>query len=331
MLWPRNLETSASSKRVAYLSTIYNNHSNSESCMSHITVLKAEAIHLLNLKKGSVVVDCTLGSGGHAHAILSQLGPQGVYVGIDADPTAIAKLGDELGSYKAKVHLVQDNFKNLQSILDSLSLPHADAILADLGWRMEQFDGSSGLPRGFSFSKDEPLEMTYGDPKDYSFTAKDIVNDWAEEDIANVIFGYGEDRFARRIARTIIDKRTHGEILTSKALSEIVYEAVPAFARRGKAHPATKTFQALRIAVNDEFDTLSTLLSSGLNCLSTGGRMAIITFHSLEDRIVKQTFRSFLRDQQALLVHKKPIAPSREELLANPRARSAKLRTIEKI
>jgi len=300
--------------------------------MSHVTVLKNEAIQMLNLKKGSVVVDCTLGAGGHAHAILSQLGPKGVFVGIDADQTAIAKLGKELSSYKAKVHLVRNNFKNLQSILDSLSLTHVDAILADLGWRMEQFDGSSGLPRGFSFSKDEPLVMTYGDPKDYAFTAKDIVNDWAEEDIANVIFGYGEDRFARRIARTIVEKRnSNGEILTAKELSEIIYHAVPAFARRGKIHPATKTFQALRIAVNDEFDTLSTLLTSGLNCLSVGGRMAIITFHSLEDRIVKQTFRTFLRDQQALLVHKKPIAPSREELLANPRARSAKLRTIEKV
>lgn len=299
--------------------------------MSHITVLRAEATHMLNLSKGSVVVDCTLGSGGHAAAILSQLGPKGVFVGIDADPTAIAKFGSELGSYKAKVHLVQDNFKNLEAILDSLQLTEVDAILADLGWRMEQFDGSSGLPRGFSFSKDEPLEMTYGDPKDYAFTAKDIVNDWAEEDIANVIYGYGEDRFARRIAKVIVQKRSQAEIQTAKELSEIVYQAVPAFARHGKTHPATKTFQALRIAVNDEFDTLSTLLVSGFGRLRVGGRMAIITFHSLEDRIVKQTFRTFSRDHQALLVHKKPVAPTREELLANPRARSAKLRTIERI
>ena len=286
---------------------------------------------MLNLTKDSVVVDCTLGSGGHGHAILSCLGSGGTYIGIDADPTAIATLGKEFSSYDATVHLVNDNFKNLKSILDSLSITTVDAILADLGWRMEQFDGSSGLPRGFSFNQDEPLAMTFGEPSDYAFTAADIVNDWNEEDIANVIYGYGQDRFARRIARAIVAARKEAPIETAKQLGDIVFHAVPGVARHKKTHPATKTFQALRIAVNDEFDTLNDLLIDGFTCLKTHGRMVIISFHSLEDRMVKETFKTFVRDQNGVLVHKKPIAPSEEELQANPRARSAKLRTIEKV
>ena len=299
--------------------------------MQHVTVLKLEAINELNLNEGSVVVDCTLGAGGHAQEILERLSKRGVYIGIDADPTAIKAVKEKLSSYDATVHLVNDNFKNLRTILDSFSLTSVDAIVADLGWRMEQFDGSSGLPRGFSFSSDEPLAMTFGEPKDYAFTAADIINDWHEEDIANVIYGYGQDRFARRIARAIVKAREEQPITTAKELGEIVYQAVPGFARHKRTHPATKTFQALRIAVNDEFDTLTTLIMDGFSSLRVGGRMAIISFHSLEDRIVKQAFKTLERDHLGVLVHKKPTTPSEAELQANPRARSAKLRTIEKV
>ena len=299
--------------------------------MRHVTVLQQEATAVLNLSEGSVVVDCTLGSGGHAETILSVIGDSGVYVGIDADVSAIEANADLPARFNARVHLVHENFQNLEDILQTLSVHHVDAILADLGWRMEQFDGSSGIARGFSFKKDEPLYMTYGNPSDYAFTAQDIVNEWGEADIANVLFGYGQERFARRIAKRIVQQRIHTPITSSMQLAEIITQAIPSSYRRGRTHPATKSFQALRIAVNDEFETLQTLLQSGMRVLAQHGRMAVISFHSLEDRIVKHTFREFVRDHIGVLVHKKPITASLEEQKRNPRSRSAKLRTIEKI
>lgn len=297
--------------------------------MKHITVLKEETIAQLNLRPGSVVVDCTLGSGGHSRQALEAIGATGTLIAFDADPAAIAHNATLSTEYEATVHLVQKNFRELTSTLTELGFAHVDAIMADLGWRTEQFASTEGIPRGFSFNADEPLLMTFGDPRTYSFTAYDIVNDWQEEDIANVIYGYGEEPKARRIARKIVEVRAEAPIESSRQLAELVETVMPH--RRGKIHPATKTFQALRIAVNDEFETLETLLQAGLDLLTHGGRMAIISFHSLEDRIVKHTFRTFAHDQQALLVHKKPIMLSREAIIENPRARSAKLRTIEKL
>lgn len=298
--------------------------------MRHVTVLQQEATDMLNLGKGSVVVDCTLGSGGHAEKILSVIGDSGTYIGIDADPTAIAANQNLKTNYGSTIHLMHGNFRDIAKILQELNIDTVDAVLADLGWRMEQFDGSSGEKRGFSFKEDEPLHMTFGAPADYPFTAQDIVNEWDAEDIANVIYGYGEERFSRRIAAAIVEARSVTEITSSLQLADIVMQAVPAPYRRKKTHPATKTFQALRIAVNDEFDALNDLLRDGFNVLCSNGRMAIITFHSLEDRIVKHTFRAYTHDHKGVLVHKKPIAPSAEELTDNPRSRSAKLRTIEK-
>lgn len=299
--------------------------------MRHITVLQQEATHELNLSKGSVVVDCTLGAGGHAEEILKIIGDTGTYIGIDADKTAIAANASLHTLSKATIHLVHGNFRNLQDILSKLGIDSVDAILADLGWRMEQFDGTSGDKRGFSFQEDEPLQMTFGTAHDYPFTAYDIVNEWDEEDIANVIYAYGEEHFSRRIAKRIVETRVNEIIVSSQQLANIVYHAVPVPYRRKRTHPATKTFQALRIAVNDEFDALKELLFQGLEVLKPGGRMTIISFHSLEDRIVKQTFKEYERDQKVRLLHKKPLAPSLEEQRDNPRARSAKLRTIEKI
>lgn len=299
--------------------------------MKHITVLRQEAIYALNLKQDSVVVDCTLGSGGHGEEIVKQLGAQGMYIGIDVDKTALQANAHLQALTKAKVILVEDNFRYIADVLAKLKIEHVDAIVADLGWRMEQFDGEAGVPRGFSFKNDEPLAMTFGHPEDYAFTAYDIVNDWAEEDIANVIYAYGEEGYSRRIARAIVTARELSPIATSVELATVIENAMSKASGKKRIHPATKTFQALRIAVNDEFDALRDLLIQGFECLSPQGRMAIITFHSLEDRIVKETFRTFTRDQKAVLVTKKPVAPQREELLANPRARSAKLRTLEKI
>ncbi len=299
--------------------------------MKHITVLQQEAVSMLDLKKDSVVVDCTLGSGGHAGAILDILTEKGTYIGIDVDKTALQANSDLQERAEARVIFVNDNFRNIAAVLQDQQIIAVDAILADLGWRMEQFEGTAGEPRGFSFRKDEPLSMTYGASGSYAFTAYDIVNDWKEEDIANVIYAYGEERFSRRIARKIVETREKSPICTSLELAQLIEKAVPGIYAKRRIHPATKTFQALRIAVNDEFDALRDLLLDGFDCLKGGGRMAIITFHSLEDRIVKETFRTLTRDQKAVLVNKKPIEATAEELQANPRARSAKLRVIEKI
>ncbi len=293
--------------------------------MSHKTVLLQEAIDGLSFEPGDIVVDATYGSGGHAKEILSRLDKDGVYVGIDADETAFA--GTTLAPTKASVHLVNDNFRNITEILGSLHIEKVDAILADLGWRMEQFtDGG----KGFSFQVDEPLHMTFGDPKDYLFTAHDIVNDWEEETLANIFYGYAEERFSRRIARAIILARKEEIISSTKQLVEIVESAVPKSYLFKKTHPATKTFQALRIAVNDELGTLEAFIKEAIVRLEVGGRLVIISFHSIEDRIVKQSFRALAQSDRGLLITKKPIIATREEMKENPRARSAKLRIIEK-
>lgn len=295
--------------------------------MQHITVLLKEAVSALALASDSVVVDCTLGSGGHAREILDHLHKEGTYIGLDADQTAMAA-NQGLREHDATVHLVHRNFSHLSEVLDELGVEEVDAVLADLGWRSEQFaDGG----KGFSFTADEPLHMTFGDPSDYLFTAHDIINGWAEEDIANVLYGYGEEHFSRRIAKAIVTTRhDHGEITSARELAEVIEKAVPAWYRKGKTHAATKSFQALRIAVNDEFMVLEELLSAAYDRLRPHGRLTIISFHSLEDRIVKHTFKSFVEERSASLITKKPITPTTEELAQNPRARSAKLRVIEK-
>ncbi len=298
--------------------------------MTHVAVLATEAVASLRLKSDSVVIDCTLGSGGYADVILSELGPAGKYLGIDADAAAITDNQRLATTSHASVQLEHGNFRHIDVIAASAGITEADAIVADLGWRIEQFTGETNSPRGFSFQRDEPLYMTYGDPATYPFTAQDIVNDWAEEDIANVIYAYGQERYARRIAKAIVQARETQFIATSVALADIVRSAVPG-SNRSRIHPATKTFQALRIAVNDEFDALAELIHTGFALLRPAGRLAIVTFHSLEDRIVKQTFKELQRDQEGVLVHKKPITPTAEERQVNPRARSAKLRTIEKL
>ena len=291
----------------------------------HQPVLLRESVGALDIQAGDTVVDATLGSGGHAHAILTRL-KNGVFVGIDQDSAAVESFKATGGD--TAVHLVNDNFRNLPAILERLDIVHANAILADLGWRIEQM-GKTG--KGFSFRHDEPLLMTLGDPETYAFTARDIVNDWKEEDIVNVLKGYGEEQYATRIARAIVSERTRTPIDTSVQLREVIYHAVPGWYRNGRIHPATKTFQALRIAVNDEFDALNSFIEGAVDVLAPGGRLAIITFHSLEDRIVKRLFRQYKNEEAGTLPNKKAIKPTREEILTNPRARSAQLRILEKL
>ncbi|MCA9364154.1 16S rRNA (cytosine(1402)-N(4))-methyltransferase RsmH [Candidatus Kaiserbacteria bacterium] len=295
--------------------------------MEHITVLKAESVDALAVKKGSVVVDATLGAAGHAEALLARLGTKGTFVGIDADHTAI-EAASRLTAYDAHVHLVEGNFRDIDTLLHRLTLTTADAILADLGWRMEQFSGSG---KGFSFLHDEPLAMTYGDSTTYAFTASDIVNEWDAKDIENVIRGYGEERYARRIAERIVTERAQHPIESTLQLADIITAAVPGQYRHGPVHPATKTFQALRIAVNDELDTLRMFIEKAIALLAPEGRLAIITFHSLEDRIVKHSFREYAARGEGEILTKKPTLPTREEVATNRRARSAKLRVFKKV
>ena len=293
--------------------------------MQHKTVLLHEAVDGLRLSPADIVVDATFGSGGHAREIVEKLDETGCYIGIDADKTALDK--KKLGSTITEVHLVNDNFRNITNILRSLHIEGVDAVLADLGWRMEQFaDGG----KGFSFLHDGPLHMTFGDPKDYPFTAVDIVNTWDEHVIADILYGYAQERFARRIARGIVEARKVAPIVTTSELVTVVESSLPRVALRRKIHPATLTFQALRIAVNDELGVLEKFIKEGFCALKPGGRMAIITFHSIEDRVVKHSFRELVQAGEGMLATKKPIVPSEEELKENPRARSAKLRIIIK-
>jgi len=290
--------------------------------MTHETVLLKEAVEALAIRPDSTIVDATFGAGGHATAILAELSTRGRYIGIDTDETALRHKLNE----SKNVTLVHGNFRELATHLSKLNIEHVDGILADLGWRMEQFAGNG---RGFSFRHDEPLLMTLGDPADYPFTARDIVNEWEEHVLADIIFGYGEERFARRIAKRIVETRVETPIETSKQLSDIIIGAYPAAARHGRTHVATKTFQAIRIAVNEELAVIEQLIEQGLNLLSPGGRLAIITFHSIEDRVVKHAFKAAAAAERGVVITKKPITASSEELESNPRARSAKLRIYE--
>lgn len=301
---------------------------------THITVLLSEAVDILALKKDSIVVDATLGSAGHSMRIATQLGAKGILISLDADSVAVeqARAAFAAGSYAPKVNLVISNFRDIATVLDTLGIEKVDAILADLGWRQEQFGGTveKGGSKGFSFRTDEPLLMTFGDPATYPFTAFDIINEWAEESITDILEGYGEERYARRIAKRIVEARQGGVIATTSQLVNIIEHAVPAVYRYGKIHPATRTFQALRITVNDELGVLRSFIESAVALLKPNGRLAIITFHSLEDRIVKHRFRELAAEGVGTVVTKRPMVVSEQELVKNPRARSAKLRAFMK-
>lgn len=296
--------------------------------MQHITVLPAEAVEVLDLAADNTVVDATLGSGGHTQLIAKRLSKQGALIACDLDGQAIEQASEWFNSYEVPITLVQQSFANIDEVVKNHSVQAVDGILADLGWRMEQFHSGG---RGFSFNSDDPLHMTFGDPGSYSITAADIVNEWDEQDIQNVLKGYGEEPFARRIAKAIVVARESMQIATARELAEVISQAVPVAHRHRRTHPATRSFQALRIAVNDEFSVLESFITKAIQVLKPGGRLAIISFHSLEDRIVKHRFRELAESGIGTLITKKPIIASQEERTANPRARSAKLRAIKKL
>ncbi len=306
----------------------------------HRTVLLHEAVESLALQQNDVVVDGTLGGAGHALAIAKQLGDGGVLIGVDADKDAISRAYDVLADAQPvsgdvqpatrtgsgpTVLLINDNFRNIKAALARLGYGSIDKMILDLGWSSYQLRGG----RGFSFLSDEPLSMSYAHSQ--TLTAEIIVNDWEESSIVDVISGFGEERYARRIAERIVRERSYKRIQTARELADIVKAAVPAAYRYGRIHPATKTFQALRIAVNDEFGAIEQGLTDGLSMLNPGGRIAVISFHSIEDRIIKHRFVQWAREGAIELITRKPIVPSDAEIAENPRARSAKLRVIQKI
>ena len=304
----------------------------------HIPVLFNESIDALDIKPDGLYADCTAGGGGHSNAILDRLSENGRLVAVDRDPEAIATLTERFEG-RDNVSIVNDNFFNIKTILSRFTDEGADGILADLGVSSHQLDDAA---RGFSFHADAPLDMRMSMQ---GMSAADAVNSLSQRELQDIIYRYGEDKFAPRIAAGIVRAREEKPIETTLELAEIIKSSIPAAARREGGHPARRTFQALRIYVNGELDGLDGAISDMFDSLKVGGRLAIITFHSLEDRAVKQTFASLCegcicppefpvcvcgRKSRGRLPQK-ALAPGREELERNPRSRSARLRVIEKI
>lgn len=297
--------------------------------MIHKPVLLQKAIDGLEIKKGDIFVDGTLGGGGHSEEVCKKFGSQVKVIGIDLDEDALARAKERLFSQGFKIIFLQGNFRNIDTILNSAGFSKADKILLDIGLSSNQFEESS---RGFSFQKDEPLIMSFKKNLDEGeLSAREIVNNWDEENLEAILQGYGEEQFAWRIARAIVSKRALKPIETTSELVDIILGATPKFYHHQKIHPATKTFQALRITVNDEIRSLKEGVQKSFELLNPSGRLAVISFHSLEDRIVKQFFNERDKNSEGKKINKKPIVPSEEEVKENPRARSAKLRIIEKI
>ncbi len=274
-------------------------------------------------------MDVTLGLAGHARELAKQLGKTGLLIGLDADASLLAKAKENLRGVSCETIFINTNFRNIKLALDEVGVAEVDKVLFDLGLNSEHFDSSG---RGFTFQKDEPLLMTLiANPNENTLTAREIVNTWAEESLADIIYGYGEERLSRRIARAIVEARQKKPIETTLDLVEVIKGAMSTGRLHGKTHFATKTFQALRITVNDEIGALKEGLAGAWQKLSHGGRVAAISFHSLEARTVKNFFKEKVASGEGRLINKKAIGPSREEELANPRSRSAQLRVIEKI
>lgn len=314
----------------------------------HVTVLKEESVKGLNIRPDGIYVDCTLGGAGHSELIASQLGPQGRLIALDQDEAALANARVRLAAYSGVVTLVKSNFRHLKLALREAGVaekngnPQVDGILFDLGVSSPQLDEAE---RGFSYNLDAELDMRMD--RDEALTAKVIVNEWEEREISNILRDYGEEKFARKIAANIVKAREKNPIEKTGELAELIKMSIPAATRRTGPHPAKRSFQALRIAVNDELGAFREALEQSIDCLSPGGRVAVITFHSLEDRICKLAFVKEVAscscptdfpvcvcgggEGRLKLTPRKPILPTEEELEGNPRARSSKLRIAEKL
>lgn len=300
-----------------------------EDHMPHIPVLLKEVLALTDPKPGEYFVDATIGNGGHAEAILEKIIPGGKILGIDWNNDAIMKLQQKFHREieKGELILQRGNFAMIAEVIGKTKFEKLNCVIADLGMSSEEIEESG---RGFSFLRNEPLLMTYeANPEPEALTAGEIINTFPAEDLVQIFRQFGEERRARRYASAIIAARKSTPIRTSAELATIIEKA--SFGRRGRIHPATKIFQALRIAVNTELENLTALIENGFAELASGGKMLIISYYSLEDRIVKQAFRARAGEGMAQLLTKKPITPSFEEIKQNPRSRSAKLRVIRKI
>ena len=305
----------------------------------HISVLLNECIDNLNIRPDGIYVDGTMGGGGHSLEIAKRL-TTGRLICIDQDPNAHEAAGKRLAEYKDRITFVRDNFGNIANILDSLGIEKIDGMLLDIGVSSHQLDEAE---RGFSYQQDAPLDMRMN--PDRPFSAYDVVNGYDEDELDRVIFTYGEERWARRIAQFIVKEREAKPIETTGELVDIIKKAVPKGARKDGPHPAKRTFQAIRIELNRELTVIDEVIDTMIDVLKPGGRLCIITFHSLEDRIVKSRFRTAEnpcicprefpvcvcgRKSKGHVVTRKPILPSETEMEENPRARSAKLRVFEK-
>lgn len=307
---------------------------------NHVSVLLNECLEGLNIKENGIYVDGTLGGAGHSSEILKRLSEEGRLIGIDQDTDALKAAKERLKDY-SNVTFVHSNFSNIENVLNNLNIDGVDGILMDLGVSSYQLDEGE---RGFSYMKDAPLDMRMNRENDFS--AYNVVNEYSEEDLYRIIRDYGEEKFAKRIASFIVENRQEKNIETTLELVEIIKNAIPAKARREGPHPAKRTFQAIRIEVNSELSILNKTIEDGVEKLNKGGRMAIITFHSLEDRIVKNKFRDLAvscrcpkefpvcvcgEKAKVKIISRKAIEPTKEEVEINPRSRSAKLRVIEKL
>lgn len=306
----------------------------------HISVLLNEVLEGLNIKENGIYVDGTLGGAGHSLEIVKRL-DKGLLIGIDQDVNALEKANEVLKDHAGKFKLVHSNYENIASIVENLGISQVDGILLDLGVSSHQLDEES---RGFSHNKDAPLDMRMDITS--PFSAWDVVNNYSQDELENIILKYGEDRWAKRIAEFIVNERKEKSIDTTMDLVTVIKKAIPKAVRLEGHHPAKKTFQAIRIEVNRELDVLKNSIEKMVRILKPGGRLTIITFHSLEDRIVKDAFKELYKDcicppsfpkcmcdkkREIEIITRKPITPGSEELKLNPRSRSAKLRIAEKL
>lgn len=304
---------------------------------SHVSVLLKESIDGLNINPHGIYVDCTAGGGGHSYEIAKKLDSDGLLIALDRDPDAICAVSERLAEFE-NVKIIKSNFSDIRCVLDDLGIDLIDGVIMDLGVSSHQLDTAD---RGFSYHTDAPLDMRMSQD---GISAFDIVNTFSEKELSRIIFEYGEEKFSRRIAENIVKQREISPVRTTLELAEIVKNSVPQKVRREK-NPCKKTFQAIRIAVNGELEHLSKGLDEAFFSLKAGGRMSVITFHSLEDRLVKQRFAGWCKGctcppdfpqcicgnkPKGFLVNRKPVEPSEEELEKNNRSRSAKLRIIER-
>ncbi len=310
---------------------------------SHVSVLLRECIDALNIRDGFTYVDCTTGGGGHSLEIAKRLGPNARLICLDRDTDALSAAKERLKDYSDKITFVHTNFSDIGTVLDEMNIDNLGGVLADLGCSSYQFDTPE---RGFSYMHEAALDMRMDADSVGTLTAYDVVNSYTQEDLKRILFEYGEEKFAPRIASAIVKARDISPIQTTTELSDIIKGAIPASARVGGPHPSKRSFQAIRIEVNHELDAIAPVIENAVNRLLPTGRCVIISFHSLEDRPVKNTYAALAtgctcprdfpvcvcgRKPQIKILTKKPILPSPEELEANPRSRSAKLRVAEKI